>query len=212
MNAGRRGQWGTRAHVALCWVIRRRPAYARWRWSGTIASGAKIRYSRRMSRPRRRSCRPEQTFPPVFLDGEVPKEVPATHFLDGVEFGALCRQRDDADVGGYSRAPTAAVVNLGKANSRRAGFALFVVRDNRRGAAPSRSSRKSIAEPIAPHSKVATALIQIFNGLGIPRESEMRRLVSVATRWKTAEACTFFCTIATLTKMATFYDLISSIY
>lgn len=35
------------------------------------------------------------------------------------------------------RTPTAAIVNLGQGQNRRAWFALFVIRDNRRSAAPS---------------------------------------------------------------------------
>lgn len=52
--------------------------------------------------------------------------------------------------------PTASSKISARGNSRRAWFVLFVIRDNRRNAAPLKSSRKPIAEPMAPYSKAGT--------------------------------------------------------
>jgi hypothetical protein len=55
-------------------------------------------------------------------------------------------------------------------------LALLVIRENRRSAAPSTSSRKPAAFPIAPTSNVTAPLSQISAALGIPRESEITQV------------------------------------
>jgi hypothetical protein len=61
---------------------------------------------------------------------------------------------------------------------QRAWFALFDTRANRLNAAPSKSSRKPIAVPIATPSKSRTPLIHTSTTLGIPHLSHpQRRLV-----------------------------------
>ncbi|AIT81852.1 hypothetical protein JI59_19905 (plasmid) [Novosphingobium pentaromativorans US6-1] len=66
------------------------------------------------------------------------------------------------------RTPAPAIVNLGQCQKRRAWFTCFVVRDNRRSDAPSKSSREPIAVPMPPFSNLKAPLSQISAALGFP--------------------------------------------